>query len=106
VKGDAGLAPPWSESAVREALGLAGEGEGRTFAGISTDTRSITQGALFVALAGERFDAHDFLTAAASAGATAAVVRAGTPAVAGLSLLEVPDTLRAFGAEVIAAINR
>jgi UDP-N-acetylmuramoyl-tripeptide--D-alanyl-D-alanine ligase len=98
VKGDAGLAPPWSESAVREALGLAGEGEGRTFAGISTDTRSITQGALFVALAGERFDAHDFLTAAASAGATAAVVRAGTPAVAGLSLLEVPDTLRAFGA--------
>jgi UDP-N-acetylmuramoyl-tripeptide--D-alanyl-D-alanine ligase len=53
---------------------------------------------LFVALAGERFDAHDFLPAAAAAGAAAAVVRAGTPPVPGLALLEVPDTLRAFGA--------
>ncbi len=90
--------PPWPEGAVRKALGLVGEGKGRTFTAISTDTRAIAPGALFVALAGERFDAHDFLAAAAAAGATAAVVRAGTPAVPGLSLLEVPDTLRAFGA--------
>jgi UDP-N-acetylmuramoyl-tripeptide--D-alanyl-D-alanine ligase len=99
VKGEEGPGtPPWREAAVREALGLAGAGEGRTFAGISTDTRSISPGALFVALSGERFDAHDFLPAAAAAGAVAAVVRAGTPPVAGLSMLEVPDTLRAFGA--------
>jgi UDP-N-acetylmuramoyl-tripeptide--D-alanyl-D-alanine ligase len=90
--------PPWSEAKVREALGLAGVGEGRTFAGISTDTRAISPGALFVALSGERFDAHDFLPAAAAEGAVAAVVRTGTPPVAGLSMLEVPDTLRAFGA--------
>lgn len=89
--------PSWPEAAVRRALGLEGKGEGRTFAGISTDTRSILPGALFVALSGERFDAHEFLPAAAAAGAVAAVVRTGTPAVAGLSLLEVPDTLRAFG---------
>jgi UDP-N-acetylmuramoyl-tripeptide--D-alanyl-D-alanine ligase len=100
VKGEAAgpRTPPWTEAAVREALGLAGAGEGRTFAGISTDTRSIAPGALFVALSGERFDAHDFLPAAAAAGAVAAVVRAGTLPMAGLSLLEVPDTLRAFGA--------
>jgi UDP-N-acetylmuramoyl-tripeptide--D-alanyl-D-alanine ligase len=90
--------PPWSESAVRAALGLGGAGSGRTFSGISTDTRSLSPGALFVALSGERFDAHDFLPAAAAAGAVAAVVRTGTPPVAGLSLLQVPDTLRAFGA--------
>jgi UDP-N-acetylmuramoyl-tripeptide--D-alanyl-D-alanine ligase len=90
--------PPWSEAAVREALGLAGAGESRTFTGISTDTRSISPGALFVALSGERFDAHDFLPAAAAAGAVAAIVRTGTPPVAGLSMLEVPDPLRAFGA--------
>jgi UDP-N-acetylmuramoyl-tripeptide--D-alanyl-D-alanine ligase len=90
--------PRWPEAAVRAALGLSGAGEGRTFAGISTDTRSILPGALFVALSGERFDAHDFLPAAAAAGAVAAVVRTGTPPVAGLSMLEVPDTLRAFGA--------
>jgi UDP-N-acetylmuramoyl-tripeptide--D-alanyl-D-alanine ligase len=90
--------PPWPEAAVRAALGLAGAGDGRTFAGISTDTRSILPGALFVALSGERFDAHDFLPAAAAAGAVAAVVRTGTPPVAGLSMLQVPDPLRAFGA--------
>ena len=83
---------------MREALGLAGGGEGRTFTTISTDTRSISPGALFVALSGERFDAHEFLPAAAAAGAVAAVVRTGTPPVAGLSLLEVRDPLRGFGA--------
>ena len=97
-KQEPAAAPPWPEAAVRKALGLPGEGEGRTFVRISTDTRLIEQGSLFVALGGERFDGHDFLVAAAKAGAAAAVVRAGTSAVAGLSLLEVPDTLRAFGA--------
>lgn len=96
--GQAPNAPPWAEADVRRALGLPGGGEGTTFTSISTDTRSIPRGALFVALAGERFDAHDFLPTAAAAGATTAVVRTGTPPVPGLALLEVPDTLRAFGA--------
>ncbi len=89
----------WPESAVREALALASS-RGRpstTFSGISTDSRSIASGALFVALEGERFDGHDHLSAAAAAGATAAVVRRGTPPVQGLMLFEVPDTLRALG---------
>jgi UDP-N-acetylmuramoyl-tripeptide--D-alanyl-D-alanine ligase len=90
--------PPWTEAAVREALGLAPGGAGRTFTAISTDTRAIPPGALFVALQGERFDAHDFLPAALAAGAAAAIVREGTPPVPGLGFLEVPDTLRAFGA--------
>ena len=89
--------PPWPEAAVREALGLPGPGAGRTFSSISTDTRSSAPGSLFVALRGERFDAHDFLPAAAAAGAVAALVRQGTPPVPGLDLLEVPDPLRAFG---------
>jgi UDP-N-acetylmuramoyl-tripeptide--D-alanyl-D-alanine ligase len=98
VTGERNAPPAWPESAVRKALGLPGPGEGRTFDGISTDTRSIAAGSLFVALTGERFDAHDFLNAAASAGAAAAIVRTGTPPVAGLPLIEVPDTLHAFGA--------
>ena len=96
--GEAPITPPWPEEDVRAALGLAGAGDGRTFSAISTDTRAVTPGALFVALRGERFDAHGFLPAAAAAGAVAAVVHEGTPSVPGLSLLEVPDTLRAFGA--------
>jgi UDP-N-acetylmuramoyl-tripeptide--D-alanyl-D-alanine ligase len=97
--GEAGapVPPGWAEASVREALGLSGAGQGRTFATISTDTRSIVPGALFVALSGERFDAHQFLPAAAASGATAAIVRQGTPKVTGLDLLEVPDPLRAFG---------
>jgi UDP-N-acetylmuramoyl-tripeptide--D-alanyl-D-alanine ligase len=67
------------------------------FSEISTDTRSIKPNALFVALAGERFDGHDHLLKARDAGAVAAVVRRGTPAVPGLQLYEVPETLVAYG---------
>jgi len=91
--------PPWSEEAVRDALGLAPV-SGRqavTFSTISTDSRAIQAGGLFVALKGERFDGHDHLSVAAAAGATGAVVRKGTPPVPGLLLYEVDDTLRGFG---------
>lgn len=87
----------WTDRAVRLALGLSGPATSSPYTGISTDTRHLTPGALFVALQGESFDGHSFLTAAAAAGATGAVVRTGTPAVAGLLLYQVPDTLRALG---------
>jgi UDP-N-acetylmuramoyl-tripeptide--D-alanyl-D-alanine ligase len=89
----------WSEVAVREALSLSPV-SGRdpvTFASISTDSRAIQPGALFVALVGERFDGHDHLAGAAAAGAKGAVVRRGTAPVPGLVLFAVDDTLRAFG---------
>ncbi|HEY8537741.1 MAG TPA: UDP-N-acetylmuramoyl-tripeptide--D-alanyl-D-alanine ligase [Steroidobacteraceae bacterium] len=44
------------------------------FAGVSTDTRTLQPGALFVALAGPRFDGHDFVGAAAEKKAAAALV--------------------------------
>ncbi|MGC7499764.1 Mur ligase domain-containing protein, partial [Pandoraea pneumonica] len=43
------------------------------FARIVTDSRSVQPGDLFVALKGERFDAHDFLSDVARAGAAAVV---------------------------------
>ena len=67
--------------------------------GVSTDTRSLRSGALFVALRGERFDAHDFLGDAAARGAALAVVsetRAADPSP--LPRIAVPDTLAALGA--------
>ena len=90
----------WSESEVRAALGLEPLQGGRaplTFRGISTDSRAIRPGALFVALQGERFDGHEYLGAVVAAGATAAIVRRGTRPVPPLTLLEVDDPLRAFG---------
>lgn len=67
------------------------------YSSITTDTRRLEPGALFVALRGDRFDGHDHLAAAHAAGARAAVVRQGTPPVAGLPFYEVADTLHAYG---------
>jgi UDP-N-acetylmuramoyl-tripeptide--D-alanyl-D-alanine ligase len=64
---------------------------------VSTDTRALEPGDLFVALKGDRFDAHDFLADARARGAGAAVVRRGTPAVPGLPLWAVADPLEALG---------
>lgn len=66
---------------------------GAVVAAVSTDTRDIPQGALFVALKGDRFDAHDFLPQAVAAGAGALMVstRDGWPDNAGVIRTE--DTL-------------
>lgn len=73
-------------------------GDGSTgIARVHTDTRTLQAGDLFVALKGERFDAHDFLPQAQAAGAVAAIATHGL-ADAGLSGIEVPDTLLALGA--------
>ncbi|WP_311222073.1 MULTISPECIES: UDP-N-acetylmuramoyl-tripeptide--D-alanyl-D-alanine ligase [unclassified Acidovorax] len=64
---------------------------------VHTDTRTLGNGDLFVALKGERFDANAFLADARSAGAAAAVAHGGLQA-AGLAGIEVPDTLKALGA--------
>jgi UDP-N-acetylmuramoyl-tripeptide--D-alanyl-D-alanine ligase len=63
---------------------------------VNTDTRSLQAGDLFVALKGERFDAHDFLAQAKAQGAIAAVAHHGLVQ-AGLPGLEVPDTRLALG---------
>jgi len=46
------------------------------FIGVSTDTRSLGRGELFVAIRGERFDGHAFLEVAKERGAAAAMVDA------------------------------
>ncbi len=66
------------------------------FTGVSIDTRSITPGALFVALRGVR-DGHEFLREAAARGAAAAIVESGRNDPA-LPSFEVSDTLVALGA--------
>jgi UDP-N-acetylmuramoyl-tripeptide--D-alanyl-D-alanine ligase len=66
------------------------------FTRVHTDTRSLQPGDLFVALKGERFDAHDFLPQAQGQGALAAIAHHGL-AEAGLPGVEVPDTRRALG---------
>lgn len=87
----------WTSADVASALGLTPRVD-EQYSAVQTDTRTLEADALFVALAGDRFDAHEFLEAAAAAGARGAVVRRGTPPVATLTLYEVDDTLVALGA--------
>ncbi len=68
---------------------------GTTFTRVHSDTRSLRSGDLFVALRGERFDAHDFLPQARAAGAAAALAERGL-AEAGLPGLQVADSLQAL----------
>jgi UDP-N-acetylmuramoyl-tripeptide--D-alanyl-D-alanine ligase len=62
---------------------------------VHSDTRSLQAGDLFVALKGERFDAHDFLPQARAAGAVAALAERGLES-AGLPGLQVDDALAAL----------
>jgi UDP-N-acetylmuramoyl-tripeptide--D-alanyl-D-alanine ligase len=66
------------------------------FDGVSTDSRTVQAGALFVALRGEKFDGHDFLDQVAAKG-VAAVVAEELPEGFALPALVVPDTLAALG---------
>ncbi len=97
-------------SAIRSALGIAGEGAGRdeerSYAGVSSDSRTLEPGELFIALEGERFDAADFLSDAAERGARGAIVRAGRedPALP-LEYFGVPSPLEALG-ELAAWVRR
>jgi len=71
----------------------------RPFARVWTDTRTIGQGDLFVALVGERFDAHEFLRQAVASGAAGVVVsRIDAARDLGVPVFEVEDTLIALGA--------
>jgi UDP-N-acetylmuramoyl-tripeptide--D-alanyl-D-alanine ligase len=71
---------------------LVGDGAVR-FERVHSDTRTLRAGDLFVALRGERFDAHDFLQQARGAGAVAALAERGLAAEALPGLL-VADSLQ------------
>jgi UDP-N-acetylmuramoyl-tripeptide--D-alanyl-D-alanine ligase len=90
----------WTDLEVRRAL------EMRTdlarvdlgYSEVSTDSRSIRPGALYVALSGDRFDGHDFVADAVAGGATGVVVSRALPAARDVVVYPVEDTLTALGA--------
>lgn len=67
----------------------------RLVSGVTTDSRAVRTGELFVAISGESFDGHRFVEAALSSGASAALVRRDS-GVTG-PRIEVDDPLVAFG---------
>jgi UDP-N-acetylmuramoyl-tripeptide--D-alanyl-D-alanine ligase len=65
--------------------------------GVSTDTRAIGPGQLFIALSGDNFDAHDFLAQAVASGAGALLVADEAKLPAGVPAVVVADTRLALG---------
>jgi len=87
---------------IAEATGGSMTGEpGALASGVSTDSRAVARGELFVALRGERFDGHDFLAAAAQRGVGIFLVDQAWHSAQGIPegscAVVVPDTLRALG---------
>ncbi|MFC4103916.1 UDP-N-acetylmuramoyl-tripeptide--D-alanyl-D-alanine ligase [Paenibacillus xanthanilyticus] len=73
--------------------------QGERIAGVTTDSRKVGAGQLFVPLAGENFDGHDYVRGALAAGASAAFWQASRPVPAELAdapLVLVEDTLEAL----------
>lgn len=91
ITGDLQTAATWAGGR------LASDTAGKRFRGLSTDSRALAPGELFVALSGPNFDGHAFLADAAGGGAAGGVVEHGRGA-ASMPCIEVDDTLAALGA--------
>jgi UDP-N-acetylmuramoyl-tripeptide--D-alanyl-D-alanine ligase len=92
----------WTTEAVEAALGVRAESEtrdpDRVFQGVSTDTRTLRPGDLYLALRGENFDGHAFVDEAVARGAVGVILVEGSPAPQGeVQRFLVPDTLVALG---------
>jgi UDP-N-acetylmuramoyl-tripeptide--D-alanyl-D-alanine ligase len=71
------------------------QGDDASFSALSTDTRQLREGELFIALRGPNFNGHDFIAQARRKGACAALVQHRVDDA--LAQLQVVDTLRALG---------
>jgi UDP-N-acetylmuramoyl-tripeptide--D-alanyl-D-alanine ligase len=93
---------PMTLAEVQAPLAAQLHGVNQTFSGVSTDSRTIQRGELFIALRGENFDGHNYVAQVLQQGAAAALV--ATPVSAAISQLQVADTQRALG--LLGAYNR
>ena len=90
---------PWEVAAATGGAFLHARGEGSVAVGVTSDSRAVVPGSAFVALRGDTFDGHDFVPNAIASGAAMVVVARGRGAnLADVDVVEVDDTLVAWGA--------
>ena len=90
----------WDVELVAEATGgdITAPGSGQPFGRVSTDSRSVAEGDIFVALSGELFNGHDFIEKAVEGGAACLVVAEDRGVSRGAAAcVKVADTLSALG---------
>ena len=75
------------------------------FPGVSTDSRNVREGELFIALRGEHFDGHSFIPEVLARGAAGIVVMEDTPRQPTV-IISVEDTLQALGDIALGVRNR
>ena len=68
----------------------------QTFSGVSTDSRTLPAGALYIALSGEKFDGHDYAAEAIAKGAAGIVVSRVLPLTVGVPVILVEDCRKAL----------
>jgi UDP-N-acetylmuramoyl-tripeptide--D-alanyl-D-alanine ligase len=96
------MKPAFTVSEIAAAVGgtVTGSTDARV-QGVSTDSRSVEPGELFVPLRGERFDGHQFIDGALVRGVRVILTEQGRYDLAslppGISCITVADTLRALG---------
>ncbi len=96
----------WTKAQAAAATGGKAKGNWKV-RGLSIDSRTVTPGDLFIALAGPQFDGHDYVAAALESGAAAAMVHRRPEGLGDdAPLLEVDDTLTALWALGAAARAR
>lgn len=103
VATELGLQPALSQPALSQETLAQAALASCVFSAVSTDSRDVGAGTLFVALEGARFDGNDFVAEVLAAGAVGAITSRGFSAALGVTL-QVPDTLAALAA--IARLNR
>ena len=86
---------PLTLSELAEPLAASLHGGDREILGVTTDSRALRSGDLFVALRGDNFDGHDYVAQVEAAGAAAAIVSRQVDSE--LPQLQVADTQRALG---------
>src|SRR6266851_2566546 len=91
------MEPMMSLREAATAIGARVVGEDVRFGSVSTDSRTLKRGALFVAVSGERFEGHRFIGAAKERGAAAAIVQEPGAARGALPLLVVESSRFALG---------
>lgn len=85
----------WSTHRIASILGMPTTGKDQNITRITTDSRSVKPGDLFVAIRGDAFDGHDFIPDAVRSGAIAILTERDASAAAAITF-KVPDTLRAI----------
>ena len=90
----------WNTSHLLKATGgrVSGGNQRCLLNSVSTDTRRLKRGDIFIALAGENFDGHDYVSTAVESGAGAVIIHREVPKLpAGVLVIRVEDTLQALG---------